>query len=310
VGLTVVVVVGLVGGGAVYFLGGDLQFEPPVVEGIESRWGSVGDDTTEIVTDVAVTGPGDDRFADLATLRLDQLTTINGVSVAERTATVASVPAGQGSVTTSSRMAHSTVPEWWARHLNNGERSTVRTTVGARADMGVTSFAVDVPDATNEVETDIAAGFDNDTVQTVSTEGGRPLIQIERTRGSWGTATAEAAPLDVAVTIENQQPPYLEIRDITYVVKLNDVVLANRTAPESYQLTRLETQTIEPTLVLDNRKIAEWWPTHVRNGERSTIETEVWVTVQSTSLETGTTVRRVKLDALGGERTIETSILD
>jgi hypothetical protein len=58
--VTALVVVGLVAGGGFLFLaGGDLQFESPAAESVESEFGTTSADRTELRTAVVVDNPSD-----------------------------------------------------------------------------------------------------------------------------------------------------------------------------------------------------------------------------------------------------------
>lgn len=277
--------------------------EPEVVE-TGSEWGEVTDETTEVVTHATVHNPNSGAFGDVLELRVNETTTINGVKVTDGTGTLDGLEPGNNTLTVTGTMDHDTVPRWWARHVNNGERSTVETTTTGTVDIGVTTLDVNPPDRTNTQETDVLRNLDSDEDQEIQRDG-RTIATIRQTRAEWGEATPERAPVTVDVTIENEQLSTMTIRDIDYLVQLNDVTLADDRIDESYTIAPLSTETIELTLVLNNSKMAAWWPTHVRNGERSTLHTETEATV-----EVGGRSERVTFDALGGNTTVRTDLLD
>ena len=131
------------------------------------------------------------------------------------------------------------------------------------------------------------------------------MATIRETRAAWGRATEQTAPIDTDVTVRNERAQPITITDITYTVRLNSVVLAdNRTVQERYEIAPFTTETIRPTFLLDNAKMAAWWPTHVRNGESSTLHTEVYLTVESPLGE-----KRVKVDAFSNDRTVTTEFV-
>ena len=280
-------------------------FERPVLVGSDSEWGEVGETTTEIDTRLDVENPNDGEVGDLLRLDVRQETRIDGVVVADGRTTVGPLGPGANDATLTSEFQHATVPAWWARHLRNEERSTVVTTTDTTADLGVTTLDVAAADdRTQTLETDLLAGFDDTSDRTVEQDGQR-VATIRETRASWGAATEREAPLDTEVTVRNERAQPITIRDITYTVRLNDVVLADdRTVDESYEIAPFTTRTIDPTFVLDNTKMAAWWPTHVRNGEASTLHTEVYLTVASPLGE-----KRVRVDAFSTDRTVRTDVL-
>lgn len=278
------------------------EFAPPELTGTRSTWGAVGEETTTIDTEVTVRNPNDVAF-DFVTLGLAQTTTVGGVPAASGATTVEGIPAGNTTFAMESTMDHSAVPRWWARHVNNGERSVVETTTTGSADLGVTTVDIASPDERRLVETHALDGF-NQTADERITQQGRTVLVITETSATWGEATATEAPITVRATIENRQAQAVTIEDIHYTVGLNSVTLANRTSPETFTIAPYSTRTIELTMRLDNTKMTEWWPTHVRNGETSTLTTEVDADVSSTL---GT--RRVSLDSFAQNSTVETDLL-
>ena len=282
----------------------EASFASPELVDRSSEYGEITDAETEILTEVTVENPNERDAGDVVTLNLRQRTLINGVEAASGEGSVEGLDAGNNTFTQSSALDHDAVPAWWAGHLNNGEESVTVTRTEATADVGVTRLDVAVPDDEGTLTTDLLADFTSTEDQAVE-ENGETVIVIKETRASWGHATPDRAPIDTAITVENRQFQSVTISDITYRVELNGVALAdNRSVGESYTIPPSSTRTIEPTFELDNRKMAEWWPTHARNGESSVLTTRVYVTVES---PIGTTTR--ELDSFGGNQTVTTNVV-
>lgn len=285
--------------------GDDLDFEEPRVVDSQSRWGEAGEEHTEIISTVTVRNPNDGEIGDITQLNVSQTTVINRVEAARGAETLDGLESGNNTLTLQSRLDHDTVPRWWARHLNNGERSSVVTQTNGTADVGVTALDFETDDRERSIETSTLDSFNSTEDQTVEQDG-QTILVVTETSATWGEATPQEAPINTAVTIENRQPQAITIRDITYTVALNGVKLAdNKTVDESYTIAPATTQTITPTFVLNTQRTAEWWPTHVRNGERSTLSVEIVLTVESALGE-----KRVRLDPVSGDSTVETDIFE
>ncbi|WP_436932633.1 LEA type 2 family protein [Halosimplex halobium] len=280
----------------------DTEFERPRIVGADREWGAVTDATTEIRTSVAIDNPNDERINDLLALETTQRTTINGITVARGDHRTDGLDAGRSAFELVSAMNNSKVPAWWARHLNGGERSTVATDPGVRADLGFTRFDVAVPNRTSEFRTDLLAGMGGDA-ETVAV-GGEPALVVRSETAAWGHATPERAPILVNATLANERRVPVNVTAIDYRVALNDVVLADRTVPEHYRVAPGETRSVGFEMVLDNGRMDEWWVTHVRRGE----STNVSVTVTAT-VETPRGSETVELDSLGRNGTMTTDVL-
>jgi LEA14-like dessication related protein len=278
-------------------------FEAPEVSATTQEWGAVTDAETDIRTRATLSTP-EQELNDLLTLDVRQETAINGVRVAGGSTTVEEVRAGTTPLDFTVVMDNGEVPEWWARHLNQGERSQVVSSPMATADVGVTKFDEPLDDRTGAVETDLLAGMNGERSETVTVRGEEALT-VERVDSSWKDATPEAAPIDVRTTVTNELPTSMTVRDVHYRVTLNDVVLADRTAPDSFRLSGGETRTLPIEMRLDNQRMEKWWPTHIRNGERSNLNVTVTVTADS---RFGS--ERRTLDSLGQDTVVETDMLN
>ena len=284
--------------------GSNETFEQVTVEGSGSEWGEVRDEETDVVTTVDLRNPNQERYADLLSLVVDQRTTIAGVTAIDDTDRVRDVPVGAGQVEFVTQKPHSVVPEWWAAHLENGERSESRTELDAEADVAVTRLPVDIEDRTSTVETDTLGDLDDDSTRTVTSDG-QTVLTVHSTSAEYVDPTPEEATIVVRADLENEN--FLEpvtIRAVDYRVDINDVTLADDRAPESHTLQPGERRTVEFTLTLNNSRMAAWWPTHVRRGERSVIDRSATATV-----ETGDDAERTELGFLSGNRTVETDVL-
>lgn len=279
------------------------ELRQPTTGEPDSDWGEVGEETTEIVTTVPVDNPNEEQFSRLIEVRASHTTTINGIQVASGAETTEELPPGESTITVRSEMAHDTVPEWWARHLNNGERSTVNTTADATADVGVTTFEVAIDPADQVLNTSVLEGYN--TTEDQSVDGlGRSLVTVERTTAVWGHATPSEAPIEMAVVLQNNQPGEVTIRDINYTASLNGVVLADQELERTITLSAFERETVTLELTLNNSRMAAWWPTHIRNGERSQLRSVSWATV-----EFGGDSDRVRFDTFDANRTVTTNVL-
>ena len=224
--------------------------------------------------------------------------------VADGTTTVSEVDRGSDTVTLPTRLDNSKVPRWWARHLNDGERTTVDAAPTATVDVGATTVDVDLTSPTQTVETDMLAGMNGRQNEEIES-GGRTVATVERTEATWGEATPQTAPLETSTTIQNEVPTTLEVTDVRYTVNINGLVLADRTADRTYVIAPGQRETLDLTMELDNSRMDRWWVTHVRNGERSSFDVTVTARVES---QFGS--ERVRLDSLGQSGTVKTSIVE
>ncbi|MFB6353535.1 MAG: LEA type 2 family protein [Halobacteriales archaeon] len=284
---------------------GPRGLEPPSADIAALAWGDVSEAVTELEATVAVRNPNTrSALNELVDLTIRQRATVNGVPVANGTAAIEDLPAGQSNVTVTAELDNGKVPTWWARHVNNGESSTVTVNATALVDLGATVIERPLSVQDRRFSTDLLAGMNRDLDRTLAVRG-RTVATVLSTDAAWGHADAQAAPIDASVTLRNERRRVpLSVSDVSYAITMNDVTVANGTDPASVTLRPGRTGTLEFTMVLDSGRMDEWWVSHVENGERTALNATVTVT-----LEAGGETERVTLDLLGGNATIETDVL-
>jgi len=259
--------------------------------GIEDNaWGEVGDDRIEILTTVWIDNPfgiGGDSDVEY---RVD----LAGVPVAAGNATGVSIPSGRSTETFSTDLDTRQIAPWWRRHVANGERSTA--VVNATVHTSVGPFAASRSDSyEREIDTDIEGALDRGFSQfegTYSTDAAdvgapdwlavEPTVEVENVTTRWGEVTEESTEMVVTARIHNPNLYPIPVPGFAGGVTFNGVRVADWDA-DDVELRDLtddalidggETEERTFLVAMDNRNLAEWFGTHVENGE----ETRVVVT--------------------------------
>ncbi|MFT4932649.1 MAG: LEA14-like dessication related protein, partial [Natronomonas sp.] len=222
-------------------------FERPSMSDFEREWGDVTEAATEIRTSVTIENPNTGPLADLVRLSVGETVRINGVEVADDRTTVGSLDAGTNEVEHLARMDNGAVPEWWAAHVNDGERSTVVVDPSVTADVGFTKFDVDVDRRNSTVETDVLSGLNAIGPRPLTVEGQR-VGTVREVRAEWGTATTDRTPVELTARIENSAPVAITVSNLAYDVRMNDVVVGNGTATAEHRIPAGETRTVTFTI--------------------------------------------------------------
>jgi LEA14-like dessication related protein len=281
------------------------EFGEPRVTDTTSRWGEATAETTEIRTTVDLTNPNGPATNDLLSLAVDRTTTVNGVRFAENSSTVERLPRGDGSFTVTADADNDAVPRWWSRHINNGERSTVRTNATGTADIAVTRLPVSLPDRQTVSETDIVGQVATTNDSRVTTRDGRHVATIAEVDAEWGVSDRQSAPMVVTVAVRNENAlSSITIERLDYVVDLNGVTVADDASIRSYTIAPGATRRISYVVSIDNQRMDEWWPTHVRNDEVTRMTSNTSVVVDTPRGED-----RANVDIFGDGATIETDLL-
>ncbi|WP_135806777.1 LEA type 2 family protein [Halorussus marinus] len=271
--------------------------EAPTVESIDNQWGEVTDETTGVETRVVVNNPNGVGIPGVAGVSYD--VAMNDVTVASGASGAVSLSSGQNELVLRTDIDNRKIPEWWASHINDGEQ----TTVSIRPSVNAPLFSTELDAQERTFSTDLLAAFDSDSAESVEA-GGRTLLTVEETDASWGTATTDETPLRFSGTVTNPNGEPIEFGTIGYTVSMNDVTVAEGTTGERVEIGANETETIRIQSVLDNRKLDEWWVSHVRNDEQTTLAVEAFAEV-----ETDDGTERIPLSFMSKRVAFETDIL-
>jgi LEA14-like dessication related protein len=276
---------------------GVLSPEAPSVESVENEWGEVTEERTGIRTNVVVNNPNGVGIPGVAGVSYD--VAMNDVTVASGSSGSLSLSPGENEVTLETHIDNEKIPAWWASHINNGEQ----TTLSVRPSVNVGPLSKRLSAENRTFETDMLSSFDSDESQSVEV-GGQTLMTVERTEASWGEATANETPLQFAGTVSNPNGAPVSFSKIGYEISMNDVTVAEGTTDEGVDIGANSTETIRVDAALDNRKLDEWWVSHLQNGEKTTLDVQVFAAVER---ENGT--ERVPLPFLSERVVFETDVL-
>jgi LEA14-like dessication related protein len=276
---------------------GVLSPEAPAVESVENEWGEISAERTGIQTTVVVDNPNDVGIPGVAGVSYD--VAMNDVTVASGSSGGLSLSPGRNEVTLETHIDNEKIPAWWASHINNGER----TTLSVQPSVNAAFLSKGLPAENRTFETDMLSSFDSDEAQSVEV-GGRTLLTVESTDASWGTATQNRKPLRFSGTVSNPNDAPLSFSKIGYEISMNDVTVAEGTTDEAVEIGANSTETIRVDAALDNGKLDEWWVSHLENGEETTLDVQVFATV-----ETDNGTKRVPLPFLSQRVVFETDVL-
>ncbi|WP_458208347.1 LEA type 2 family protein [Haladaptatus sp. NG-SE-30] len=262
------------GGLGVALTSGLVTVSQPTVENVQTDWGTVNADETEIQTEIALNNPNSVGVPGVMDVQYE--VGMNDVTVAEGTSRNVGLPTGKSTIAIATRMDNRKIPAWWASHINNGEQTTVSIT----PTVSVPLFSKEMPAQKRSFSTDILSAFENSETQTM-TAGNQTILRVTKTEASWGTATKEKTPLNVAATVENPTTGEIVFSQLGYTVTMNDVTVAEGTTDGEVHVKPGETTSFGIDSTFNNGKLPAWWVSHVKNGEKTTMDVEFYARMQT-----------------------------
>ena len=275
----------------------------PSVVGVENSFGSVDETHTVVHTDLRVHNPNPVgvRFGDVAasyTVRM------NDVALADGHKEGMSLSTGTDTIAFETRMDNRRIPEWWVSHLRRGERTTL--TVDAAVSAGPLDRRIRTTPVERTITTDVIGQFNSTDTRAVNANA--PLIRdpvayVNRTNATWGTVTEERTPIHVAFLVYNPKDVPLPLAELGYDVSMNGIDVGEGRANRTRVVPPRSATLVEATVVLDNRRLDEWWVSHVRRNQVTALEIDFHAT-----FDLGATAVRVPLRDVSYETEIETDV--
>lgn len=270
--MALMLVSGAVLGGAV--ASGMVSVQQPSVQSVSTEWGQVTAEGTAIRTTVVVDNPN--SFGVPGVFSVDYAATMNDVVVARGSKKGIELVPGRNTVTLTATVSSQAIAEWWVAHVEDGESSPMTVEATVKGPMGLSRT---VPVADSTLETDILGALQSSEPRTVEVRG-EPFVVLREQRAAWGEVTAEATPLSVSATLENRHDHPIELDGLGYEVRMNDVVVAENETTRATTIAPGETGTLSVTAELRTARIADWWASHVENGERTVMNVSTYGIVE------------------------------
>ncbi len=101
--------------------------------------------------------------------------------------------------------------------------------------------------------------------------GALKVPRVEEVHNSWGDVTAQQTDIVTSIVLDNPNSVSLGLNNLSLGdrVFLNDIQVGQGQSKGVHLPEGVST--IKIVTAIDNSRIADWWPTHIANGERTTL---------------------------------------
>ncbi|QLH81494.1 LEA type 2 family protein [Halosimplex pelagicum] len=272
-------------------------------------WGKVTDDRTEIVTTVWVDNPNPIGVSLGDTVTADYDIRLNDVLLAEGEKSNISVPRGNSTEQLRTDVLNDRLADWWVRYVRSNETVAVDVNATLRVDTPIPvthevrrnrtmltestpvidSLSASANRTSGTYTRSVGASEASDSVlegvdlgETGSLTVG---YEIERGWATWGDVTANRTTVVFHMRVHNpgDVPVPGSPEGIGVGIDLNDIPtfeadsgeLSARNTESPLLIQPGETREVAFAVTMDNDRVDEWFTSHVRNGERTTVESRV-----------------------------------
>jgi LEA14-like dessication related protein len=239
-------------------------------------WSGVSDDHSEIRAELSVPGANPIDVS-VDALGVDLEVTMNDIPMASSRDERIRFARDRTALETRARIDHDLIPRWWASHVANGEQTSITIQPVVTVDGILGSFSLGVPGRTHDVETDIpgAIAVEDGPSKEVM---GKTIVSLDEVTARWVDVDLETTEMAIAAQITNGTAVPLPFDELRYEIRMNGVTVgegrSRDTTIEGHGTTRVDTRA-----AFDNETIREWWPTHLRRGERTDVTVDLVATV-------------------------------
>ncbi|MBI4311044.1 MAG: LEA type 2 family protein [Chloroflexi bacterium] len=258
--------------------------KPPRLLSVTHAWGEVTEASSEVISRAEIEN---DNSFDINTGRLSFQADIylNDIPMGHGSLDEVHLPQGASTTRIETHIDNNRLPEWWASHISNQEFTTVR--IESRAVLHLLGRNIDIgsPDLRRTVETDLL-GKANTTDPEVLNQGPVGLLLKSR-QVQWGEVTRGRTELTGALLVRNTSPFPATVARTEALARMNELLMVEAISTEPIALPPGKDVTIPFTLLMDNDKLLEWWPTHVNAGERTTFYLQLKATLEGTGADGG-----------------------
>lgn len=267
-GIALMVVVALVAGGLV--AGGVVEVGQPQVVSVSNEWGAVTQESTQLQTQVVMNNPNAVGVPGL--LDVEYRATMNDVVIVEGHRGDVGLPSGESTLDIAAQMDNDRIADWWVAHVNDGERSDLSITAAVDGPLGVSKT---VPVTETTFETDLLGHLSAAEPTNISM-GGEQLLRVSGQDATWGEADEAETPVVFSAAVENTHDSSITIDGFGYEVAMNDVIVGSGETPAGVEIASGSTERVDVRAIIDTPKMADWWASHVRNGESTNLSVAVW----------------------------------
>lgn len=267
---------------------------------IDTRWGEVDEEASEIKTDVSVPTPSVVN-GNPEVFGVEYTAEVNGARVAEAEKGDLRFGPRRTDVSLAAEMEHRTVRDWWPEHIEGGESSRMRIKPRLRVDLPLSDLGVRVPSRRKTIETD-ALAFLNNADRRERQVLGRTVLAVDDVEADWGEPSDGETPVHVTAEVENPTRFPVVFSDVVCKVRMNGVDVGSGATLEGFSLEAGERDEVEMEVRIDESCLPEWWKKHVENDEETLIDASVYGAVDVLG-------RRFKIPLLTYEGSMETNVL-
>lgn len=239
----------------------------PKIKKITYKWGNVNESTTEILVNVDVVNPNPFPIP-LKDVVMDIY--MNGIKMGEGHAIKAEIPANsESTLVIAIYLDNNKIPEWWVSHIKNGEKTDIDIKGYLVLDLKVFDFKIPI-EFSNSIKTDILSSVSLSKPEIISVDG-LASIEVRSVKSHWGNVNDKWTEIVTIADVYNPNPFPIPVISFDYTIKMNGILVGNGSENLNTVIPPKSDSKLTLITKIENDKLKDWWVTHIKNGEKTTV---------------------------------------
>lgn len=254
-----------------FLLAGCSSVGKPEIKKITYKWGNVNESTTEILVNVDVVNPNPFPIP-LKDIVMNIY--MNGIKMGEGHAIKAEIPANsESTLVIAILLDNNKIPEWWVSHIRNGEKTDMDIKGYLVFDLKVFDFKFPI-EFSNPIKTDILSSVSLSKPETISVDG-LASIEIRSVKSHWGNVNNKWTEIITIADIYNPNSFPIPVISFDYTIKMNGILVGDGSEDLNAVIPPKSDSKLTLITKIKNDKLKDWWVTHIKNGEKTTVEIDI-----------------------------------
>ena len=255
--------------------GGKVTLGKPEIRSISYEWGEITQSTTEILTKIVVYNPNP------VPLPLKDVLTevyMNDIKMGQGSALQAEIkPNSESTIVISTKIENDKIPEWWVSHIKNGKKSIIKIIGYLVFDLKIMEFKFPI-EQSRDIETDLLATLNTNVPQEVQL--GPVSLTIESIQSNWGEVDEKYTEIITHVKVYNDNPIPIPMIRLYYLIEMNGIKVGEGESESSTVIQPNSEATLTLVTKIETDKLDDWWVSHIKNGEKTTVKILIQPTVK------------------------------
>ena len=240
----------------------------PYVKSIESRWGNVSSNQTEILTEVTIENP---NLFDITISSLYYEIYLNNITIAEGWDKDINLEHGTTILNYMTTLNVSKIPQWWSSHINNNETTIITIRYKVFAKLGPIHKTQTIKYEYNTIHTNLLSKLKlnepKEIIVSIPNEPELHLLTVTGFSPKWDLINEDITIINTSLVLYNPHSTTIEVVFFNYEFIMNNFTVGWGYLASPATIPPGSAVVVNCDTIIDNKNIIDWFSSHIKNGE-------------------------------------------